>query len=90
MKKKKILFDLLYSLALIVILLIAYLIGNAIVTGFLLLIFSAVLGVNTAIKLKNNMESKFRAKFFYGLLLFLDIVLAISSLFVIVTAIIEA
>jgi uncharacterized membrane protein YozB (DUF420 family) len=60
------------------------------VTGLLLFVFSVVLGVNTAIKLKNNMEGKFRAKFLYSLLLFLDIVLAVSSLFVVITAIIEA
>jgi hypothetical protein len=90
LKKNKILIDLLYSAILISILLIAYFIGNAIVTGLLLFVFSVVLGVNTALKLKNNMEGKFRAKFLYSLLLFLDIVLAVSSLFVVITAIIEA
>lgn len=90
MKKKKILLDLIYSVILLVILLIAYLIGNAIVTGILLFVFSVILGFNTAIKLKNSMDGKFQAKFLYSLLLFLDIVLAVSSMFVVITAFIEA
>ncbi len=90
MNIKRIIVDALYSLILIGILLIAYFIGNPIVTGILLFVFSVVLGANTAIKLKNNMDSKFRAKFLYSLLLFLDIVLAISSLYVVIIACIEA
>jgi len=90
LNKKRILRDLLYTLVLLVILLTAYLVGNAIVTGILLFVFSVALGVSTAIKLKNNMDGKFQAKFLYCLLLFLDILLAVSSMFVVITAFIEA
>lgn len=88
--KKKILIDSLYAVILIGILLLAYFIGNPIVSGILLFVFSVVLGVSTAIKLKNSMEGRFRAKFLYSLLLFLDIVLTVSSLFAVITAFIEA
>lgn len=90
MNIKRILVDVLYSLILVGILLIAYLIGNPILNGILLFVFSVVLGANTAIKLKNNLDGKFRAKFLYSLLLFLDIVLAISSLYVVIIGFIEA
>jgi hypothetical protein len=86
MKKK---LDLLYAVLMILFLFFAYFIKNSIVQGISLLLFSVILAVNTAIKLKTKLNNKFRDKFFYGILLFLDIVLAASALFVIITAIIE-
>lgn len=82
--------DLIFASALVIFLIIAYFIGNSIIKGVLLFLFSAILIINTAMKLKGKHEDKFKDKFFYGILLFLEIVLAISALFVIVTAILGA
>jgi hypothetical protein len=81
--------DLIQALILIAFLVIAILIGNMILRGILLLLFSTILIINTVIALKSKSDDKFSLKFFYGILLFLEFVLAFSSLFVIISSIIK-
>lgn len=87
MKKR---FDLIIASVLVVFLIIAYFIGNSFIKGILLLLFSVILIFSTALKLKGKLDDKFKDKFFYGILLFLEIVLAMSALFVMITAIFDA
>lgn len=81
--------DLIQALILVSFLVIAILIGNMILRGVLLLLFSTILIINTIIALKSKADDKFSLKFFYGILLFLEFVLAFSSLFVIISSIIK-
>jgi hypothetical protein len=87
-------YDVLHAVLLVSFLVIANFIGNTIFKGVLLLLFSSVLIVNTAlklkIKLKMKLDSKIGEKIFYGILLFLDVVLFIQSIYVIVMTVIEA
>lgn len=76
-------YDILHAIILVLFLVIANFIGNAMIKGIILLLFSVVLIVNTTLKLKSKKDDKFRGKIFYGILLFLDIVLAIGSITVI-------
>lgn len=82
--------DFIPAVVLILFLAIAYVIGNAIVKGIILLVFAAFLIVSTVLKLLGKKENRFRDKFFYGILLFLEIVLAFGAILVIVTAMIGA
>lgn len=77
-------YEFLVAVILLLFLIIAYFIGNAVVKGILLLLFSAALIFSTAMKLKMKKDDKFKDKFFYGILLFLDILLALGAIFVIV------
>jgi len=88
--KKRILIDLLYTVILIGILLLAYIIKNSIARGILLFVFSVILGVNSGLKLKDKIGSKICVTVLYGFLLFFNIILAVSSLYVVITAFIEA
>ncbi len=83
-------YDILHAIILVSFLVIANFIGNAIIKGILLLLFSVVLIVNTIIKLKTKKDDKFGDKLFYSILLFLDAILVVGSIFVIATAVIEA
>lgn len=57
--------------------------------GILLLLLSGVLVFNTILKLKTKKEDKFREKIFLGILLFLNSVLLLGSVYIIVSAIVE-
>jgi hypothetical protein len=69
---------------LLVFLVIANFIGNAAVKGVLLLLFAAVLIVNTVLKLKAKTKDKIGGQIFYWVLLILDIILAVCAIVVIV------
>lgn len=83
-------FDLILAIILVLILTIAVFIGNAVVKGILLLLFSGVLIFNTVSRLKGSPEDKFKRRFFFGILLFLEFVLALSAVIVIIMAALEA
>ena len=84
MKRK---YDFLHTIILISFLIVACFIENAIIKGILLLLFSSVLFGNTVIKLITKKNDKLSVKFFYGVLLFLDTILTVVSIYVIVTAV---
>lgn len=83
-------YDVLHAIVMILFLVIANFINNALVKGILLLVFSAVLTFNTAFQWKNKRDDKFVNKFFYGVLLILDIILVIAAISVIVISIKDA
>jgi len=80
-------YDIVHAVILICLLAIANFIGNSVIKGILLLLFSAVLIVNTIMNLHAKKEAKLTDKLFFGILFFLDIVLAIGAVVVITTAI---
>lgn len=82
-------YDFIHIVILVLLLIIANAIGNSLIKGILLLLFSGVLIFNAVMKLIQKKEDKFREKFLYGILLFMDVILAILSIFVIVSAILE-
>ena len=82
-------YDIVHAIILVLFLVLANFIGNAIVKGLLLLLFSTALIINTIVKLKMKKNDKIADKIFYGILLFLDVVLAAGSIYVIVSAILE-
>lgn len=85
------LYDIAHVVILVLFLIVAGFINNAIVKGILLLIFSAILVYSTITKIKMvKKNGKLRSKVFYGILLFLDSVLALGSLYVVISAIVEA
>jgi len=83
-------YDVIHAVILVLFLIIASLIGNALIKGILLLLFSGVLIFNTVMKLVIKKDDKFREKYLFGILLFFDLLLAIGAIFVIVTAIFGA
>lgn len=83
-------YDVLHAIVMILFLVIANFINNALVKGILLLVFSAVLTFNTAFQWKDKRDDKFVNKFFYGVLLILDIILVIAAISVIVIFIKDA
>jgi len=83
-------YDIIHSVILILFLVIAYFIENAIMKGILLSLFSGVLLFNTVLKLKTKKDDRFRDKIFLGILLFLDCVLLLGSVYVIISAVLEA
>ena len=85
MKKR---YEILLAFVLLLLLVIACLIKIAVIRGILLLLFSAALIFSTAMKLRMKKDDKFKDKFFYGILLFLDVILALGAIFVIVSGII--
>lgn len=82
-------YDIIHAVILVLFLVVAVFIGNAIVKGILLLLFSGVLIFSTIIKLMKKKDDKIKGKIFYGILLFLDSMLALSSVFVIASAIVD-
>ncbi len=74
---------------LVLFLIVAYFISRSIMKGILLLLLSGVLVFNTILKLKTKKEDKFREKIFLGILLFLNSVLLLGSVYIIVSAIVE-
>lgn len=86
MKRK---YDFLYAGILVILLVIAYFINNAIVKGAFLLLFSGVLFFNIISVLRTKGDSKFIVKFLLGILLFLDAILLLGSIYVLATAILE-
>lgn len=81
-------YDIVQAAILILFLVAAGFIGNSIVKGILLLLFSAVLIFSTVSKLKKKKDDKIKSKIFYGILLFLDSVLALASLYVIISSVV--
>ncbi len=81
-------FDYLYAIILVLLLVTACLINNPIIRGIALLLFSGVLVYNMIMKLKLNQSDKFSVKFFLGILLFVDVLLALEAIFIIVTALV--
>ena len=82
--------DIVYAIALVLLLILSYLIGNAIIKGIVLLLFSAALIFNTAMKMKMKKDDSFAKKFFLGILMFFELLLALGAIFVIISAIIAA
>jgi hypothetical protein len=83
-------YDVMHAVILLLFLVIANFIGNAIIKGIMLLLFSMVLMYSTIDKLRINKNNKFADKIFYGILLFLDSVLVLGAVFVIITAVFAA
>lgn len=83
-------YDIAYALILILFLVVAIFIRNSIFKGILLLLFSAVLLFNTILKLKHRKDDKFPRMIFYGILLFLNSILAVGSIYVIILSIVDA
>lgn len=79
-------YDVAHAILLVLFLVIANFVSNAIIQGVFLLLFSVILIVNTVFKLISKKDDKFKGKIFYGILLFLDAVLAVGAIFVIITA----
>lgn len=82
-------FDYLFAIILVLLLVLAIMIGNGVFKGIFLFAFSGILIINTVLILRGKQDNKFKNKFFLGVLLFLEVILAISSLFVIISAFIN-
>lgn len=80
-------YDALHAIILLAFLILASFISNAVIRGVMLLLFSTVLTVNTAFKLKAKLKEKLSDKIFYGVLLFLDLLLFLGAMVVIISAI---
>ncbi len=80
-------YDIFYAIILVLVLVLASLIDNAVVKGILLLFFTGVLIFSTLIKLQQKKDGRFKDIFFYGILFFFEAILALSSIFVIASAI---
>jgi hypothetical protein len=81
-------YDVMYGVILTMILIIAFLIGNPIISGVLLLLFSAILIINTSYKLSRKKGNKFKYKVFLIVLLLVDIVLAASAVIVVINGVV--
>ena len=79
-------FDYLTAIILVLLLVITIFVGNAIVKGILLLVFSGTLIMNTELNLRVRQDNKLNNKIFLGVLIGLEAILAISSLYVIFSA----
>lgn len=77
-------YDIMHATILLVFLVIANFVGNAVFKGILLLLFAAVLIVNTILKLRTKMNDKIGGQIFYWVLLILDIILAVCAIVVII------
>lgn len=75
--------DLVYALILLLLLIIAIFIGNAIVKGILLFLFSGYLFMNTLYRLVTLRNEKLWRKIYYSLLLLIDLLLMIAAIVVI-------
>jgi len=81
-------YDIIHAVILIGILALSNLIHNDIVKGILFFVFAVVLIINTANRFITKDENK-KDKALYGVLLFLDCVLAAGSIYVIVVSIVS-
>lgn len=79
-------YDMMHATILISFLVIANFVGNAVVKGVLLLLFAAVLIVNTTLKLRTKRKDKISEQIFYWVLLILDVILAVGAIVVIATS----
>ncbi len=77
-------YDVIHAIILVAFLIIADFVGSAVVKGIILLLFAAVLIVNTILKLKAKINDKIGGQIFYWVLLILDIILAVCAIVVIV------
>ena len=82
-------YDIVHAIILVLFLVLANFLDNTMIKGVILLLFSAVLIVNTMMKLRIKMNHKFSDKLFYGLLLFLDTALAVGAIYVIISGVLE-
>lgn len=80
-------YDVLHAIILVAFLLLAGFIWNAVIRGIILLLFSVVLTINTAFKLKSKLKEKLSDKLFYGVLLLLDLLLFLGAIVVIISEI---
>lgn len=80
-------YDVVYVVILLLFLVIASFIGNAIIKGIMLLLFSAALIFSTVLKLKEQQKEKVKSRIFYVVLLFLEVVLAFGATATIIMAI---
>ena len=76
-------YDIVHATILLVFLVIGNFVGNDLFRGILLLLFAAVLIVNTILKLKTKMNDRIGEQIFYWVLLILDIILAVCAIVVI-------
>ena len=76
-------YDVMHAIILVTFLVIANFVGSAVVKGIVLLLFAAVLIVNTILKLKAKINDKIGEQIFYWVLLILDIILAVCAIVVI-------
>lgn len=79
-------YDVMHAIILVSFLVIANFVGNAVVKGVLLLLFAAVLIVNTTLKLRTKRKDKISEQIFYWVLLVLDIILVVCAIVVIATS----
>lgn len=79
-------YDIVHAVILLLFLVIANFVGNAVVKGVVLLLFASVLIGNTALKLRSKKDDKLGEQIFYWILLILDIILAIGAIIVIITS----
>ena len=84
MKKR---YDMIQVVILLAFLVLAVLLDNAVINGLTLFLFSAALIVNTLWKLLTMKEEGFVRQLLYGILLFIEILLAIGAVLAVVTAI---
>ncbi len=83
-------YDIAQTVILALLLAFAVAIGNVIIKGILLLLFSGLMIINIINILKKKREDKYIARVLYGLLLFLVSILALTSIYMIAATIIEA
>lgn len=81
--------DLTQIIILIILAVLALIISNVIIKGSLLLLFSGILVFNILSALKTHKEDRYIARVWFGLLLFLVSVLALASIYMIVTSFVE-
>lgn len=81
-------YDLIYAVILVMILIIAFLIGNPIISGVLLLLFSAILIINASYQLSRKKGDKIKYKVFLIGLLLLDLMLAASAVIVVINGVV--
>jgi hypothetical protein len=79
-------YDIVHAFILVAFLVIANFVGSAVIKGVMLLLFAAVLIINTVLKLKMKLNDKINEQIFYWVLLILDIILAVGAIVVIVMA----
>ncbi len=82
-------YDIMHAAILLAFLVIGNFVGNAVVKGVVLLLFAAILIVNTVLKLKSKMHDKIGGQIFYWVLLILDIILAVCAIVVIVMSVLR-
>ncbi len=76
-------YDAISTTILLLLLILTIFIGNAVIKGIVLLLFSSYLIFSTALKLKEKWKGKLGDRIFFGLLLLLNVILAIAAIAVI-------